>query len=137
MIATIDRAIFLKQVDIFSTVRTSELLRIAELCSEVAFRSGETLFSEGDPGDSIYFILDGRVEMLHGNRPVMTFLEKGPVGALAVLTGTPRHFTAVAKADTHALRISALDFEDLLSENARIAREMIRALAARHVALLK
>ena len=129
MISTIDKAMFLKQVDIFASVRTEELLQIAEIANEVCFTQGHIIFSEGDPGDSLYFIIQGRVELQQDGKARATVLEKGSIGSYALLTEHPRYLTAVALTDTCALRISATDFMDLLSDNNQLALMMLRDLA--------
>lgn len=131
MISTFDKAVFLKNIDIFSTTNTDELLRIAEVAEEVNFREGQSLFSEGENADSFYLIVEGRVEIRRGGKALMTALSKTPVGVLPLLAGHNHPVTAVAKSDTQALRISSVDFMDLLSDNDRVSREVIRALTVR------
>ena len=60
-LATIEKVIFLKSVDIFSHATIEELGRVAALTEEVHFEPGETIYREGEPTDAIYLILTGRV----------------------------------------------------------------------------
>jgi len=133
MITVIDKAMFLKEVEIFSSVKTEELLRIAEISDEVCFITGQTIFSEGDVGDSLFFIIEGRVELRFGGKAVASVFKRGSFGSLALLIGKPRQFTAVAITDICALRISSMDFMDMLSENAQITIAMLRAMAMKVV----
>ncbi|PIP83618.1 MAG: hypothetical protein CO113_15415 [Elusimicrobia bacterium CG_4_9_14_3_um_filter_62_55] len=133
MISTFDKAVFLRDIDIFSSVKTEELLRIAEISTEVCFDAGHPLFSEGDPGDSLFFVTEGRVELKTRGKTEFTVEGKGSVGSYALLTQSPRYFTAVAAERTCALRIPALEFMDMLSENGEIAVSMLRHLALKVV----
>jgi len=133
VISTFDKAIMLKNVDIFNSINTEELLRIAEISQDVCFKSGQTVFSEGDQGDSLYFLTEGRVELRSNGQAQASVLKNGSIGIYALLTSSPRYFTAVALTDTCALRISSHEFMDLLSENDRICKSLIRALALKVV----
>ena len=133
MISTFDKAIILKNVDIFSSINTKELLRIAEISQDVCFKSGQVIFSEGGPGDSLYFITEGRVELSSNGKAQASVLKNGSIGIYALLTSSPRYFTAVALTDTCALRISSHEFMDLLSDNDQICKSLIRTLALKVV----
>jgi len=133
MISTFDKALFLREVDIFSAVKTEEILRIAEISEEVCFNSGQALFSEGDPGDSLFFVTEGHIELRSKGRTEATVEARGSVGSYALLTQSPRYFTAVAAEKTCALRIPAIEFIDMLSDNGEIAIGMLRHLALKVV----
>jgi zinc transporter ZupT len=63
------------------------------------FNSGDIIFKEGEPGDKMYFIEEGEIELTRSNEK-MGILSAGDVlGEIAVVTGA--HRTAQAKAITN------------------------------------
>lgn len=129
MLSTVDKAMFLKHIDVFAKVKVEDLLRIAALSTEACFVAGQTVFSEGEAGDSLYFVIEGRVELGAAGRPVVTLTALGSFGAYALLTGAPRYFTAVALTDTCALRLGSQEFMDMLADDPAIAVGMLRHMA--------
>ena len=56
-----DTVQFLRSMDIFRPLPDEELARIATRLKERRFREGQPVFHKGEPGDSMYLVLDGRV----------------------------------------------------------------------------
>jgi predicted acylesterase/phospholipase RssA/CRP-like cAMP-binding protein len=84
----------------------------------VCLSQGETLFEQGDRGDSMYLLLQGRlcVRLRHadGSEMVLAELEAGAiVGEMALLTGQARTATVSALADAELVRCSKESFERL------------------------
>jgi CRP-like cAMP-binding protein/predicted acylesterase/phospholipase RssA len=85
---------------------------------QVHLHQGETLFSQGDPGDSMYLLLRGHlgVRLRHPDGSEMALAELGPgsiVGEIALLTGQPRTATVRALADADLLCCSREEFDRL------------------------
>ena len=53
----------IKQAAIFADLDQDEIERIAEICSEQRFRSAQTVFKEGDPGNRLFIIAEGEVRV--------------------------------------------------------------------------
>jgi CRP-like cAMP-binding protein len=65
-----------------------------------AFSAGEVVFEEGQPGDKIYGILEGEVDILVNGKVIET-IETGEVFGAGVLVGVKnRTYTAIAKVDS-------------------------------------
>jgi predicted acylesterase/phospholipase RssA/CRP-like cAMP-binding protein len=78
----------------------------------VSVAGGETLFKPGDPGDSLYVVLSGRLRLIGGlaQQRIGQVEEIGraqPIGTTNVLTGRPRMATAIAIRDTELANIPA------------------------------
>ncbi|AFY35750.1 Crp/Fnr family transcriptional regulator [Calothrix sp. PCC 7507] len=75
------------------------------------FSAGQVIFAEGEPGEFIYGILEGEVDVLV-NGKVVEAIETGEVFGAGVLVGVKnRTYTAVAKTDT---KLAFLDEETFL-----------------------
>ncbi len=110
---------------------------------------GEILFKEGDPGDEIYLIKEGRIKIykeMDGEERTLAILGKGEIfGEMAVLDGKPR--SASAKAIENSV-LEVLSKEAILNtinsqpmikylintliERLRAADEQLRLLTIRH-----
>lgn len=90
------RAVFLEQ-----RLSPMEIHFLASLSAEERFRAGETIFREGDPGDKMYVVLEGRV-MISKSIPgageeALAFLERGDYfGEMALIDDEPRSASAKA-----------------------------------------
>lgn len=115
-----------------------ELLRhlpaeeIAPLLDHTQLRevgAGETVFKEGDPGDALYIIAAGAIEVLHNDTQKLAELGAGQAfGEMALMSGGARTATVRAASDSRLLTIAKNDFDRLLAENPFIA-EQIRKLS--------
>ncbi len=82
------------------------------------FRAGERIFSQGQPGDTAYFIEKGSVRIWRERQPSMLVLgELGDghlFGELALLDGRDRTAHATAMTETRCTLISRKKFEEFL-----------------------
>ena len=53
----------LRQVAIFKDLDDGELARVAEVCRNQEFLSGEYIFREGEPGNRLFLIVEGEVRI--------------------------------------------------------------------------
>ncbi|MDX1644939.1 MAG: cyclic nucleotide-binding domain-containing protein [Thermoanaerobaculia bacterium] len=114
---------------------------MASLSQEERFAAGETIFREGDPGEKLYFVLDGEVriskELPGSGEEALAILGRGELfGEMSLVDGRPRTADALAhEAGADVLVIKAavlsgiLDFEKLSS--ARLLTVLCRTVARR------
>ena len=110
------------------------------------FRAGTVLFEEGQPGDHMYVLTHGQVEIRRKVGDIdntLAVLTPGDFfGEMAILNGRPRSATAVTRVDSRLLVIEGKMFEAMLRARPEIAMRMIKTLAMRlenanqHVELL-
>jgi CRP/FNR family transcriptional regulator, cyclic AMP receptor protein len=127
-LATIEKVIFLKSVDIFSHATVEELGRVAALTEEVRFEPGETIFRKGEPTDAIFLILAGRVSIESNGQIVREITDKQAFGTVAALDRNPAVHTVKAINAVHALKLNAQDFDDILSLDFELVRAVLHAL---------
>jgi len=95
------------------------------------FQAGATLFVEGTPGDVVYVILDGEVELLARNELIDVAGAGEIVGEMALIDAKARSATAVAKS---ACRLAAMDeqrFLYMVQETPFFALHVMRVLVQR------
>lgn len=110
------------------------------------FPAGTVLFEEGQPGDDMYIVVAGEIEIrrqVGESERLLAVLAAGEFfGEMAILNGRPRSATAVVSSDARLLVIDGTTFEAMLRARPEIALRMIKALATRldsanqHVELL-
>src|SRR5438477_4356070 len=130
----------LQSMDIFAELTDDELSKIARLLKEHKVRENETVFTQGDPGDSLYIVLQGRIRIAtsdnYGRERVLAFYGPGEFfGDMAVLTGAPRSATATASTDVRLLHLRKDDFDMLVATSVGIMRGMLRVMVERQTTM--
>ena len=113
-LTTLQKAEFIRGLDVFSEASVEELYRLASIAQEVDFAPGQILFREDEIGDAFHILVRGKVELASEKRNTRAVLGPGEAAGLySVLTREPRCATARALEDTFTVFIGA---EDLYSE---------------------
>ena len=96
---------------------------------------GETIFHQGDPGDEMYIIQSGAVEvskLRQGRKVVLTLLEKGDFfGEVALLDSKPRSAAVTAITRTRLLPLSRNTFLKRIAYNPDVVLRVLRAVSRR------
>lgn len=97
----------------------------------LSFAAGEVIFSQGDPGDFLYIVVDGEVEILHGSRTIELVGPGGLVGEMALIDSRPRSATAQAKTRCTLARVDEKQFTYLIQQAPYFALQVMRVMAER------
>lgn len=124
----------LSQSVVLGALPAAELERLAPAFKRRAFRRGETLYHQGDPGHVLHVILEGRVKVVlpseSGEEAVLTVLGPSDVhGEMALLDGEPRSATVVAIEPVVTATLSRDDFLDLLRRSPSAVEGVLAGLA--------
>ena len=122
----------LAEVELFEHLNDDDRATLAGVIDVRRLAAGETLFKAGEPGESLYVVRAGEVELYikdtAGQRIPLAIVGRGEVfGELALLDRSPRTATAVAMGDTELLE---LDRDDLLLLFQTSPTAALRLLAA-------
>jgi len=122
----------LARVPLFEGVSESDLQRIAHLVARIHEPAGEVLTKEGEAGHELMIVLDGEVEVRHGDRVVATLGSGDYLGEVALLEHDGRRSaTAVATTAVTIAFISRHDFENLIADVPHLAERVKATEAAR------
>jgi CRP-like cAMP-binding protein len=129
-------------MDIFEELPVEDIERIAALLTEEKFAAGETLFTQGDLGDSMYIVTGGRIKLFtvddSGAERVLTYFGDGDFfGEMALLTGGTRSASAMAEEDSRALVLTKDAFDSYVATNPVVMREMLKVVTRRQTATSK
>jgi hypothetical protein len=132
----IEKMMLIRQVPIFAELDAGDLEELASVVDERQLPAGGILFEEGDAGDAVYMIVQGRVRVLVGghDRPEQTINELGPgacIGEMAVLDASPRSATVRAIEPTRALRVPGEGFKRVMSERPEMSAAIVAELVRR------
>ena len=103
-------------IELFEMLHEEDKIALAEVIDYQKLEVGQTLFQTGDPGESLFVVHSGEVELYikdtAGQKIVLTIARAGELfGELALLDSGPRSATAIALTDAGLL---VLDRDDLL-----------------------
>ncbi len=125
----------LRSVPLFREVPAEELVAIWRCLRERRVPAGTLLCRRGEPGDELYIIQSGTVELRVGgerSRGVVRRYGAGDViGEMAVLTGQPRSADVVVGEDAVVWVLARAEVEDLFAGSVPLLRALNRALCER------
>ncbi|TMA22354.1 MAG: cyclic nucleotide-binding domain-containing protein, partial [Deltaproteobacteria bacterium] len=109
MISTVEKVLFLKSIDLFRALPSEELAQIAEIAEEQPLALGDQVFGEGEPGDALYLIVEGKVKVHKGEKELVRLGIRDVFGEMAVLDSEPRSASVTAVEDSVCLKIGRDD----------------------------
>ena len=95
------------------------------------FQVGTTVFAEGTPGDLMYVVLDGELEILTVNGLIDVIGPGDVIGEMALIDSKVRNNTVVAKSDCRLLPVDKKRFMFMVRETPFFALQVMRVLADR------
>ena len=113
----------------FQQVGAAIIADVAHLLRPRDYPPGAVICRRGEPGDCMYFIASGAVEIQLNPTPLRLGSEEF-FGEVALLTGAPRNATIVAAEPCTLLRLDIADFHALMAHQPELAR-VIRQEAER------
>jgi CRP-like cAMP-binding protein len=93
--------------------------------------TGTVLFRQGEHGETMFVVVDGKVDVMFGETVVETVGAGGIVGELALIDDAPRSATAVASSPSRVLQVDKTRFTYLVQEHPTFALQVMEEMAAR------
>jgi CRP-like cAMP-binding protein len=128
---------FLKASELFENQPDEVLRAVLDQGRIVELGEGAFLFHQGDPGDCLYIVKSGVLEVLamrsDGPEPMpVAYLGPGEVlGEIALLTGSPRSATVRSPECAELFNLDRPVFTDLMASLPAFARNLCNVLARR------
>ncbi len=102
-----------------------------EITSTILLEPGEVVFEEGEPGDRMFLIKEGQVDVRSGDHVVYT-LQPGEIfGEMALISNEPRSATVVAKTRCELLPVDEERFLFLVQQTPYFSLHVMGVLADR------
>jgi CRP-like cAMP-binding protein len=116
----------LTQVDIFEGLSARQLQQLARIGQEVQYAHGDVIFRENTPGDSMYIVLDGEVDIV---------IDPRILGEEAAADSSPVQVTVIRRGQSFG-EVALVD-EGVRSASAVCASEQVHLLAFPRAAFLQ
>jgi small-conductance mechanosensitive channel/CRP-like cAMP-binding protein len=134
------KEVALRAVHFLAGIPDEAVRMLAEAAQRRVYTVGETIIREGQPGNELFILLGGEVEVLvardsGGDARVATL---GPLhffGEMSLMTGEPRRATIRASAPTTVLVVGKTELSPVLIEHPELAETISRVLAERELHL--
>ena len=126
----------LESIALFRNLKPEELKVLRLITQERNFPAGSEIFGEGAPGDGVYFVKDGLVEISGYARSNVRhiFSQLGPgeiFGEMAVIEQLPRSASAVALTDTQVYFVSRGEMLSLIECTPALAFGLLQQISHR------
>ena len=125
-----------RQAPLFAALDDEAAQALRSTMTRVEVPRGEAIFHEGDPGDRLYVIVEGKIKLGRasgdGRENLLAVLGPGEMfGELSLFDPGPRNAAGTAVADTVLLGMGTDDLDEWLRGRPEVARHLLRALARR------
>ena|SRR6516164_7997093 len=127
----IERVLLLKSLSIFSETPENILAEIVYLMVESNIPAGTRIVQEGESGNCMYIIFDGKVNIHKQNQALAVLGEKDFFGELSLLDTETRSATATAETDCILFRIDQEPFYDMMESRPEVVKGVIKILCRR------
>jgi small-conductance mechanosensitive channel/CRP-like cAMP-binding protein len=135
----LERVAALARVDLFAPLEDHDREALARGMKRVRFAAGEAIIRQGDAGDSLFLIQDGKVAVrlaVEGvEREVATLATGDFFGEMSLFTGEPRKATCAADTDVTCYLLEHRSFRSVLEAKPKVAEDISAILGIRQTAL--
>lgn len=126
---------FLRRLPLFAGLAEEDLDHLCRMARRIEAEPGEIVMREGQPGDGLYVVVEGRLEVTKhegGREVVLAVREVGEVlGEMSLLEQAPRTATVRAVGRAELMVIAQDAFRTLLSSSPEAAAGILRIMAGR------
>jgi CRP-like cAMP-binding protein len=126
----------LRQVPFLESLEDSQIDHLVKVGQRVTLKSGELLFRKGDPGRTMYVILEGRIQIYmesnDGQAAVLGVLEATQFfGEMALLDGGERSANALTLSSCEVFALERASFLNLITTHAELLTRLLSGLTER------
>ncbi len=130
-LSIVERVVALRATGIFAATSSSVLLDVAESMEEHLLETGQVLFSAGDPGERLFVVVEGAVDVVVGDKTLDQLRSGEAFGELSLLEDKARSATVIADGESVLLSLGAAAFQNLLIDQPEVSMAMLRYVARR------
>ena len=95
------------------------------------YGDGEKIFTSGDPGEAMYVVTAGQVDIIRYGTVLENVRPGGFFGEMALIDGEPRSASAIAHGETEIVSVDEAGFRQLVQQQPGFALTVMRRLAVR------
>lgn len=121
----------LADIPFFAGWTSDELAQVDRAADYVDYQPREHLIRQGDTGYEFMVILSGEVEVMIDGHVVATLGAGDHVGEMALLDGSPRNASVVARTPVNALLVGSREFRAMVDQVPSLDRKLLISLTQR------
>ncbi len=122
----------LKQVSFSKFIQDDDLWYLLYACESVSLKAGNVLFAENSFKESMYIVLDGKLEVYKKNKHIAFVEIGGFFGEMSLLESKPRSASVRAVTDSVLLEIDKGNFSTYISSNSKVVWDILTTLSKRN-----
>ena len=124
----------LAKIPFFRVLRPDQLAIILRFFKVTKVGKGKTLFQEGDKGDYICFIVDGRFDVFrktnNNGKVILNTLARGQsFGEIAIIEDLPRSATVKARTKATLITLTQRDFDLIMQDYPKIGLKILQGIS--------
>ncbi len=124
----------LRRIPLFANVEPAKLKLMCFASERITYKSGQSLFEQGDIGDAAFIIIEGTADVIVNRGAPMVVATVGKddiVGEIAILVDIPRTATVTPTSELTALKITKDLFFRMITDFPEMGVQIMRVLAQR------
>jgi CRP/FNR family transcriptional regulator, cyclic AMP receptor protein len=121
----------LARVPMFADFSKRHLDRLSKETEELVFDPGQIIVKEGDPGETLFVVLEGSAKVTRGKKKVGEVLPGDFFGELSTIDGGPRTATIVAETPMRVLRLFRRTLDALIEDEPQVTLKLLDGIVRR------
>lgn len=123
-------------IPFFAMLDSQELGVVARRMNYYEIAAGQILFKEGDPGDSVCFVIKGALDVYKEVPPpgkpvkIASVAKNRSIGEMAVIDEYTRSATVSARTDSCIVALTKTGFDAILKENPEVGATILKKVAS-------
>lgn len=126
-----ERIALLKEIDLFHSFDIAELASFAETTEELDLPAETVIFTEGAPGQDMFILLEGTLQIFKDKRAITTIQPIDYVGEMAIIEEKNRSATVISSTPVRLLRITSGQFNRYLASQPQSLVSLMGTLSRR------
>jgi PPM family protein phosphatase len=115
----------LKGMPLFRYLSYTELVRVMNIAEVKWYEAGQTLLTEGEPGDEMFVILSGKVSILKNGAEINSLTKGAHFGEMSLVDRGPRSASAVVAETSRLLLIRRNDFYEIIKKEPGLSVKLL------------
>jgi CRP/FNR family transcriptional regulator, cyclic AMP receptor protein len=126
---------FIMDIPLFDELNSRELEIVADHMNFFEIDEDEVLFTEGDRGDYVCFVLKGSLDVVKETGvpgetvTIATITRKRSIGEMSVIDNTTRSATAIARSKTSLVALPQKSFNAILDRHPKTGIKILKGIA--------
>jgi serine/threonine protein phosphatase PrpC len=115
----------LRKIPLFRQLSYQQLVRIVNVTRQRPITTGQVLFREGEPGEALFLLVRGSVQLTKGGVEIARLEAGSHFGEMALIDASPRSLTATAATDGKLVTVNRQGFYDILRKDSALAVKLL------------